>query len=172
MRLTLDSSRKTLVPLQTEINLIRNYLMLEQVRFSSSFRFEIEVDEDLDEYVVMVPPMLIQPNLENAVLHGLRYLEDREGELNIEFRHEGDKLLVIITDNGVGRKKAAEIKVKNRKSHQGVSTEITRERIDLLSRSLDRKLDFKVEDLEDESGPSGTRVTLILPLIEDDGFVE
>ena len=172
MRSTLELSRKKLVPLYSELSLVKNYLLLEQVRFNSSFDFEIEVDQDIDEYVVMIPPMVIQPNLENAILHGLRHKEGK-GRLMLRFKLDGDELLCEIRDDGVGRKKAMEKKAEKQRMHKGLSSNITKERMSLLSQSMERSFLYEIEDLIDENGkPSGTKVLLTFPLIEDDGFDE
>jgi anti-sigma regulatory factor (Ser/Thr protein kinase) len=170
MRLTLESSRQMLVPLQSEINLIKNYLALEQVRFNNSFDYSIELDEDVDEYVVMLPPMVIQPNLENAILHGLRHKEEH-GDLKVHFRINETELVCEIEDNGVGREKAKAKKAEKTK-RQGLSSNITQERMTLLSKSMERRFSYKIEDLFNNGEACGTKVVLTFPLIEDDGFGE
>ncbi len=172
MRLTLESSRNTLTPLHSEINLIKNYLLLEQVRFSHKFEFSIHVSESIDPYVVMLPPMVIQPNLENAILHGLRYKKEK-GILTIRFITTQEQLICEIKDNGVGREVAMAKKKKMEGSHKGLSVNITKERMGLLSKSFERSFEYKIDDLKSDKGEClGTKVTLTFPLIEDDGFDE
>lgn len=172
MRLTLELSRKKLVPLYSELNLVKNYLVLEQVRFNDSFNFEVNIDEEIDEYVVMIPPMVIQPNLENAILHGLRHKKER-GTLTVHFLINGEELICEIIDDGVGRKKAMAKKDEKLKTHKGLSSNITKERMSLLSKSMERSFMYEIEDLKSDAGEAaGTKVVLTFPLIEDDGFDE
>lgn len=172
MRLTLELSRKKLVPLYSELNLVKNYLVLEQVRFNNSFDFEVNVDAEIDEYVVMIPPMVIQPNLENAILHGLRHKKE-QGRLTVHFLIKEEELICEIIDNGVGREKALAKKVENPKTHKGLSSNITKERMSLLSKSMERSFMYEIEDIVNDGGEAlGTKVVLTFPLIEDDGFDE
>lgn len=172
MRLTLELSRKKLVPLYSELNLVKNYLVLEQVRFNDSFEFEVNIDEEIDEYVVMIPPMVIQPNLENAILHGLRHKKEK-GHLTVHFLIKEEELICEIIDDGVGREKALAKKAESSKAHKGLSSNITKERMSLLSKSMERSFMYDIEDLKSEKGEAtGTKVVLTFPLIEDDGFDE
>ena len=172
MRLTLELSRKKLVPLYSEFNLVKNYLILEQARFNNSFDFEINIDDEIDDYVVMIPPMVIQPNLENAILHGLRHKQG-QGRLTVHFLIKGEDLICEIIDDGVGREKALAKKAENPKSHKGLSSNITKERMSLLSKSMERSFLYEIEDLRNKEGQAtGTKVVLTFPLIEDDGFEE
>lgn len=172
MRLTLELSRKKLVPLYSELNLVKNYLILEQVRFNDSFDFEVNVDEEIDEYVVMIPPMVIQPNLENAILHGLRHKKEK-GHLTVHFLIKGEELICEIIDDGIGREKALAKKAESPKTHKGLSSNITKERMTLLSKSMERSFMYEIDDLKSGAGAAvGTKVVLSFPLIEDDGFAE
>ena len=172
MRLTLELSRKKLVPLYSELNLVKNYLVLEQVRFNNSFDFEVNLDEEIDEYVVMIPPMVIQPNLENAILHGLRHKKE-QGHLTVHFLLKNEELICEIIDDGVGREKALAKKVESKNSHKGLSSNITKERMSLLSKSMERSFLYEIEDLKNDNLEAvGTKVVLTFPLIEDDGFDE
>jgi hypothetical protein len=167
MRITLESSREPLVPLQNEILLLKNYIELEQLRFNSMFDYRIEVDEGLDPYEYSIPPMLIQPFVENAILHGLRHKTGGKGSLEVHFSISGNALVCTISDNGIGRVKSAEINAG--KPKKSLATAITRERIDLLERSRGERVKFEIIDLQDASGEaSGTRVVIHFPLIIPD----
>ena len=107
MRLTLESSMEHLHPVETEVSVLKNYLELEKLRFQEKFDYEIELDEEID-YDVGIPPMLIQPHVENAILHGLKPKKDK-GHLSIRFRLDGDFLICEIEDDGIGRKAAKEL---------------------------------------------------------------
>ena len=167
MRLTLESSRESVVPLFNELQLLKNYIELEELRFNHSFTHTLHVPEEIDTYETNIPPMLLQPFVENAILHGLRNREGDGGILLIDFKREDNRLLVTIEDNGVGRQKTAELNAKRGKT--SLATSITAERIDLLSKSLGQPVTLTILDLTDESGqPNGTRVTISFPMLADD----
>jgi len=167
MRITLESSRETVVPLQNEIQLLKNYIDLEQLRFNNKFQYFITVDDEVDVYDVQLPPMLLQPFVENAILHGLRNKEGEDGKLEISFLEADDHLVCTIEDNGIGRKKSAELNVgKNKKS---LATSITKERIELLSKSLGERVTFSIVDLENDMGEAmGTKVVITFPHLVSD----
>ena len=114
MRLVLEQSQKDFIPLQQELEMIKLYINLEHDRFKDKFEYELNIDGELDEDSLQIPPMLIQPYIENAIWHGLRYKEDK-GLLKIQYKLEGENILVRIEDNGIGRKKSREIKTKNQR---------------------------------------------------------
>jgi ligand-binding sensor domain-containing protein len=166
MRLTLESSRESVVPLFNELQLLKNYIELEELRFNHSFTHMINVAEEIDTYETNIPPMLLQPFVENAILHGLRNREGDGGFLLIDFKRVDNRLLVTIEDNGVGRQKTAELNAKRGKT--SLATSITAERIDLLSKSLGQPVSLTILDLTNESGqPSGTRVTISFPMLAE-----
>lgn len=101
IRSTLNASLKTKIPLEEEIEMLKNYLELEKTRFANRFDFHISVDKTIETFELEIPPLLIQPYVENAILHGLVHI-DRQGKLDIDYRMKEDLLLVTITDNGVG----------------------------------------------------------------------
>ena len=168
MRITLESSRETVVPVHNEIQLLKNYIDLEQLRFNNKFQYAIHVDDDVDVYESQLPPMLLQPFVENAILHGLRNKEGDDGFLEIRFEEANDHLVCTIEDNGIGREKSAELnKGRNKKS---LATSITEERIELLSQSLGERVSFSISDLKNESGAAtGTKVVITFPhLVADE----
>ncbi len=167
MRLTLESSRETRVPLQNELQLLKNYIDLEQLRFGQSFDYTIEVDDEIDIYEDHIPPMLIQPFVENAILHGLRSKSDGRGELTLRFDLKDDYLQCSIRDNGVGREKSRELSAKRGKS--SLATSITEERIALLSKSLGKPVRFQINDLQNDNGEAaGTEVIITFPQLASD----
>lgn len=168
MRLTLESSRESTIPLETEINILKNYLELEQLRFSSQFDYDIHCAEDLDVYTE-IPPMMIQPHVENAILHGLRPLEGRKGKVTIHFeRLGGDTVRVSITDNGIGRAQAAVIKAKSGAQHTSLAGTITENRMALMRKTGGGHYNMEIIDLEEAGQPTGTQVVLTLPGIFED----
>lgn len=163
MRLTLESSREGYIALETEENILKNYLELEQLRFSSQFSYHIEMEADLDPYTE-IPPMMIQPHVENAILHGLRPLENREGKVTITFKKgTSDTVVVAITDNGVGRKQAAAIKARSGVHHNSLAGEITENRMALMRKTGGGPYEMHIVDLMDGTQALGTQVVLTLP---------
>ena len=160
MRLTLESSMEHLHPVETEVSILKNYLELEKLRFQGKFEYHIEVDDEMD-YDVGIPPMLIQPHVENAILHGLKPLE-HSGKLDIRFILEDDLLIVEVEDNGIGRKRAREL--NKRKDHRSMATQINRDRLRLLRVSMSEKVDITIEDkLNSDGTAAGTKVVIKLP---------
>lgn len=156
MRLTLESSMEHLHPVETEVSILKNYLELEMLRFKDKFDYEIELDEEID-YNVGIPPMLIQPHVENAILHGIKP-KDSKAHLDIRFILDDDMLVCEIQDDGIGRK--ASRKLKRRQDHRSLATRINRDRIQLLGQAMNEDVSIKIVDLEN---PSGTRVIIRLP---------
>lgn len=160
LRKTLDYSMKPAIPLIEEINFLKTYIELNQLREADSFLYDFIYDEEEVDDFVNTPPMLVQPFIENAILHGL--YPKTEGPKNIQIRVEPktDFILWTITDNGIGRIKSAEIK----KQHSGTShgTQITSDRIKWMKNIYKQNLSFEYVDLE-----QGTQVLLKTPIIEN-----
>lgn len=168
IRQTLEFAARSSVSIKEEASFLENYIRLEQMRFEDKFTFKIEIcPPDLDSHRYQIPPMLLQPYVENAILHGLLHKEI-PGMLNIRFEPYGDDILgCSVEDDGIGREKSAEINRGRHKSHKSMGLDITKRRIGLLNQPGQK--DFKVEiyDRLDEYGkPSGTRVFLRIPLNE------
>jgi len=167
MRQSLDYSERESITLEEEIDFLNNYLALNQaLRYSEPFNYELHVDEDLEEDLITLPAMLVQPYVENALEHGIRLV--KQGHIQVLFSSpEGDEetLLITIQDNGVGRQKASQ-QVKLRKSdHKSMGTDITKHRLELLNRGIDTATAVEYVDLKDTDGSSaGTRVIISLPI--------
>ena len=162
IRMTLDNSTKKKIQLSEELSFLENYLLLEQRRLSNlNYTFVVEPDIDTDE--IMIPPMLLQPLIENSIMHGIRHLES-DGRITVEFKKEEDHLLrCIVEDNGIGRVKSKEIYSNQQKTHESRSTEITEERIKLLnSSSGDANIQLLYTDLCENGKSTGTRVELLI----------
>jgi tetratricopeptide (TPR) repeat protein len=143
MRTIMENSNKDFISLSTEIEQIKKYLELEKLRFSDKFEYQIEVDENIDIDSEKVPNMIIQPNLENAIWHGLRYKESK-GILKLIIKKEGAKMQVFIDDNGIGLKRSQEIKTKNQKMHESRGLKNVEERIKLLNEIYKLNIHFEV----------------------------
>lgn len=162
MRSMMESSGKDFILLGKEIELLKKYLDLELMRFEDTFDFTISVDEQLDSDTVYIPNMLIQPNVENAIWHGLRY-RNGKGLLQLCFTVEAGQMRVTVDDNGIGIAKSAELKTRNQKAHQSLGIKNVRERITLLNDLYGKKISYHLE--EKPSPGQGTLVEIIFPLM-------
>lgn len=164
VRNILDSSAEEYIPLEKEIETIRNYLELQKVRYAGKFDYSIDIDADIDTEHVLVPPMLAQPFIENAVEHGVRHRET-PGQITIRFKAEGSLIRFEVEDNGVGREKAREIESSKGSRHRSMATSITIDRLAAFNKKSKKKLGMEITDLKDENGEGcGTRVRFGIPL--------
>ena len=156
MRLVLENSRKAEVPLGTDLEALRIYMELEQARTNEKFEFSITVDPGIDVKNVMVPPLVLQPFVENAIWHGMDGKEG-QGHIELSIKQLGDQLIMAVSDDGVGRKMTVPVQDTSQKGSLG--TTITRERLDLLQKQKGRPAGFQyLEQLV------GTRVELTVPI--------
>jgi tetratricopeptide (TPR) repeat protein len=147
MRGVMENSSEDFIPFQQELDLLQNYLALEKTRFADKFDYEIEVDESLNTQSLKVPGMLIQPFLENAVWHGLRYRTEK-GFLSLKFKKNNDSLHIFIEDNGIGIEESKKQKTEHQKSRKGRGMKNTLERIRLLNDLYKKNIVCEVEDSE------------------------
>ena len=164
-RLILTVSEKRSIPLSTEVDILKKYLELEKMRFQETFDYEIIMDEDVDEGYIHIPPMIIQPFVENSIKHGLLHKEG-EKKLSIIFQLvPGDEYITcIIRDNGIGRKKAEEIRDAANYSYCSFSTEATKKRLQLIHDNINNQILLTYTDLKDETGAAtGTSVRIMIP---------
>jgi len=166
MRMILENSRQEYIPLVKEVETLKRYLDLQKLRFENKFDYVIHLDPSIPKHHVLVPPMLMQPFLENALEHGLNQIK-KKGLINISIAEEDESLLFEISDNGIGREKAAQL--KNQRSlghhHEPMATKITQERLEILNNSRKNKIRLNVIDLKDEAGnPLGTRIIFTIPV--------
>lgn len=165
MRMTLDMSNKTEVLLDDEIKMLRLYLELEALRFETDFTHSVVIDEAAETGHIHLPAMLIQPNIENAVKHGLLHKTGKK-ILDVQFSmNSPHTLCCTITDNGIGRKRSGEINEQRLKKHTSFSTGATQKRLELLNFQKKEPITLTYEDLHDAHGnAAGTRVTLVIPV--------
>jgi tetratricopeptide (TPR) repeat protein len=163
IRYNLESTRNAFVPLEHEIQALRNNLELERIRFNHSFDFKIVIDETIDPVNITIPPLLIQPFVENSIIHGLATVESG-GLLELEFRRNGNSIDAIIIDNGIGRAKSA-LKRKEKGVHKkSLGTQLIKERLDLYNKQGKTNSSFQIIDLFDENKKNiGTKVLLNIP---------
>jgi two-component system, sensor histidine kinase YesM len=158
MRSMMEHSNKDFVRLSEELEMVRKYLELEKQRFAQKFDYEILVNENIDPDAIEIPNMLIQPNLENAIWHGLRYL-DHKGLLQLKIEKTGTQIRVIILDNGIGITKSLELKTRNQQVHKSRGMQNTHERIALLNQLYHRNIRLHMRELD--APETGTEVQLI-----------
>jgi ligand-binding sensor domain-containing protein len=167
VRLTLQNSQAALISLESELEALQLYLELEALRFEQHFEFAIHLDKEIDAAMLMVPPLIIQPFAENAIWHGLMHKEDK-GHLVIDIFQKEDALYYRITDDGIGRKKAAELKSLSANTHRSMGMQITADRITLLQQQKFIDASILITDLVLPDGKAGgTEVVLKLPVIYD-----
>ena len=161
MRLILDNSRKPYIVFENEINTLKLYLELEKLRFDDQFEYEINYT-GIDEEFTFVPPMLAQPYIENAVLHGIRKVKN--GKITVDYKVEGKKMICTIDDNGIGRKKSLDLKTALNKKKSSLGIKVTEERIELLAKELNLVLEVKIIDKLDSNNKAiGTKVIIQMP---------
>ncbi|HZK07516.1 MAG TPA: two-component regulator propeller domain-containing protein [Bacteroidales bacterium] len=166
MRLILANSRQSMIALADEIKAITLYLEIEKLRFDNRFDYDIRLDPEIDEEFTGIPPMILQPFVENAIIHGLMH-KTTMGSISIVFIKKGNNLFCTITDNGVGRERAMEIKNESGLGTKSRGMIITNERLELLSQNVDEKFSVQIVDLKDAEGQAaGTRVELTIPIQE------
>jgi ligand-binding sensor domain-containing protein len=163
IRLILDNSRSETITIDKELETLKLYVSLESARFDNKFTCSYQVAEEVNVSSVMIPPMLLQPFVENAIWHGLMQKEG-EGTIAISIKKQDEEFLSIsITDDGIGREKAAELKSKSA-THNSHGLKVTSQRIEMMNKLNSTSAHVNVFDLHDEQGrATGTRVELIIP---------
>jgi len=164
-RKVLNNSRQRLITLHDEIEAMRQYLDLEQIRFRNSFTYTIEIDETIDTTFTRIPPMIFQPFLENSINHGIGLNEDRKGHIELKIEAVDEEYYrVIIIDNGVGREYAQNLRSNKLNSHKSIGTQIIEDRLTAINKLYNYHSLFEYIDLYDENNkPIGTRVDMVLP---------
>ncbi len=156
IRAVLDSSKNNLVPFQKDLETMQLYLEMEKFRCNNKFGYQIQVEPVLLHSDYKVPPLIVQPFIENAIHHGLLNKKGIDRQLDIFIKLENEHIIYSITDNGIGRQKAAGLKERNKPDHQSYGIAITRERIHLHNRNgIDD--DLVITDLSDEGIAVGTK---------------
>lgn len=169
MRKSLDYSDKEYISLEEEISFINDYLEINQkLRFEDAMRYVVEIEEDLEEDILGIPSMIIQPYVENAIEHGIRM--KKNGLIKIEFKtYDDNHILCTIEDNGIGRSAAAAYKAQKEDmaSYESKGTKITEQRLQLINKTSQRNLYVRTIDLvDDDAQPCGTRVEIRIPVSE------
>ena len=165
-RKILDVSGKQKIELAEEIDILTKYLELECMRFENDFSYKIHLSDNLDEDYTTLPPMLIQPYVENSIKHGLLHKKgSKQLDIYFELDEDANVLKCSVDDNGIGRQASASLHKNRSASHVSFSTSATEKRLRLLNQGKEEMIAVQFEDKEDESGnTSGTRVIIQIPV--------
>ncbi|MDB5273670.1 MAG: domain S-box protein [Chitinophagaceae bacterium] len=162
IRKILNSSVNTTIPLNTEIEILNSYITLEKLRFEGKFDHAITIDPNIEIDTIQIPSLLIQPYVENAILHGLMN-KNEQGFLKIDIALKDDFLLFVVEDDGIGREKAAAIKENHIIKEKSYGMLLTKERLEMINKAA--SVSVHIEDLKDnEQKPAGTRVTVSIKI--------
>jgi ligand-binding sensor domain-containing protein len=165
IRNILDNSERTYITISEDIEALTHYIELEKVRFKNRFNYSFEVDKNLDTNYYCIPPLLIQPYVENAIWHGLMHKQEG-GSIFISYEMVDEKIICTIKDDGVGRKKACELEKSS--VHTSKGTLITNERISILAKSHNIEIKCEIIDLYDKNKEAcGTKIEFYIPLITE-----
>ncbi|MCX6223401.1 MAG: histidine kinase [Bacteroidia bacterium] len=161
MRKVLEYSQYNYITLYEELEMIRLYLKMEHMRFSKKFDLEIKVDPKIDQHLVRIPPMLLQPYLENAILHGLQLIKHK-GLLEVLISDHADYMVIKIIDNGIGREKAKAIRERSGHKSRGLAN--IEKRIQLYNYISNKPLSVNISDIFNDQGEAaGTLVEITVP---------
>jgi len=164
MRLTLEYSQESLISLEKEIESLENYLELEKLRFDNKFDFTITKSQNIEDDIA-VPPLLIQPLIENAINHGL-IPQNKKGKIDICFALDEDNIIVCeILDNGVGINKSIENKKTSVNIHKSMALGIIKQRLSIIAKKTKKNARLETYQINDKAKQSmGTKVIVILPI--------
>lgn len=161
IRQTMDCAEKGTISISHEIKYLSRYIELEKMRFGHSFDYAISVDDAIDRDNTYLPSMILQPYVENSIRHGVRYKTDGQGLIEIKFRQQGEQLLCIVEDNGIGRGKARQFRSQVHVEYQSKGMTLASERIKALNRQHNAFVAIEVIDKMDaEKSPAGTRIVV------------
>ncbi len=164
MRMTLDFSRTEFSSVEQTIEYITAYIKIKSINLAEEINCKIKISDMVDLKKENISPMIVQPYIENAIIHGL-IPKQQNMQLFIEIKNELENILFIIEDNGIGRSKAEELNKKREQTHKSYGIQITEERIELINKIISKTIKTEITDLFDGKGnPSGTRVSLYFPL--------
>jgi LytS/YehU family sensor histidine kinase len=162
MRMILDNSRQEWVLLENEIRALQLYIELEAVRLKNSFSYSIKIDERVKSSVIMVPPMIIQPYVENAIWHGLLHRDMSGGLLRVQVVQQNDILFIEVEDNGVGRDEAEKLKSRFASHKKSLGMKITAERVDIINKTYKTNINVSVSDVRNNGHTAGTKVLITI----------
>ncbi len=163
MRLTLEYSKGSLIPIDKEIESLQNYLELEQLRFNNKFEFRIHSSASIEDDMAL-PPLLVQPFVENAILHGI-VPKEGDGRIEVYFNVISGQLVCTITDDGIGLSKSRAMKQNSVKAHQSMALEITKKRLEMMETSTQQKANVTMAEVHNiDNQIIGTKIIITLPI--------
>jgi sensor histidine kinase YesM len=163
MRLILENSRQDFVPVEKEINTIKHYLKLQSLRYKGKFEYRVEIDDEIDEETMLIPPMLSQPFIENSIEHGI-LPKGSTGHIEVKFTLKHDIINIDVIDDGIGFSGSSALKKERHPEHESLAMQITRERLLLIYKKYKRKISFTFMDiLDDDNKVKGARVSFAVP---------
>jgi tetratricopeptide (TPR) repeat protein len=163
MRLTLEYSKETLIPIDKEIESLQNYLELEQLRFNNTFEFKINKCKEIEDDVAL-PPLLLQPFVENAIIHGMNP-KLKNGTIAVDFVIKDESLVCTIIDNGVGINKSKALKASLVSMHKSMALDITQKRLQMMETTTSKQSRVTIEEINKKGEVLGTKVVMHLPLV-------
>ncbi|HEV8081944.1 MAG TPA: tetratricopeptide repeat protein [Chitinophagaceae bacterium] len=162
MRLILENSREQEVPLEKDLHALELYMQLEALRFKNKFAYSIETDSAIDKENTLIPPMLLQPFVENAIIHGVPNKEN--GLIKISVYKKEDMICCVVEDNGTGRENMVTFEQSENKTHKSLGMQIISERLNIINQIKKVKTAVNIFDLKDAENKSrGLRIELLLP---------
>jgi tetratricopeptide (TPR) repeat protein len=163
IRLMLENSEHQKVSLQNELDMLKAYIELEIIRFKGKIKYSIDVGENLDSESILIPSMILQPFVENAIWHGLLPM-DKKGEINIKIDEKEDYLQCRITDSGIGRQASMDLKKDSKHKKKSMGIKITTDRLKLLTKEKIKEV-INIIDLKDQDNNAlGTQVNILIPI--------
>lgn len=164
IRKVLQNNQSRLLPISDELETLKLYVSLEQLRFEQAFEYEVIIDKNVDIFQTLIPPMLIQPYIENAIWHGIMAKpKQTKGRITVEFLTTTEMLLIKISDNGVGREASQQLKRSN--NHQSLGMSISSARLEMVQRLYETKaISIEVTDLSENGQINGTLVQISIPV--------
>jgi two-component sensor histidine kinase len=164
LRLSLEVGKERYIAFETELSLLTKYLELEESRVHGRFSYRIDVSPEVQQDKIIIPGMLVQPFVENAIKHGLMHLQERHGAIAVGFAVLDGRLLCTVEDNGIGRDRARDIYAIGQPGHKSVGIELTKRRLELLHQEHKSNHLFEIQDIYSAEGqPGGTRVVFSIP---------
>jgi tetratricopeptide (TPR) repeat protein len=162
MRLTLEYSKESLIPIDKEIESLQNYLELEQLRFNNNFDFSITKSTEIEDDVAL-PPLLLQPFVENAIIHGV-IPKKTKGKIKVDFQIDKESLVCTIEDDGVGCETSKKVKENSVSVHKSMAIDIIKKRLEMIASSTHKNATISIEEINANNNNSGTKVVLKLPI--------
>jgi len=163
LRKVLDNSRSNFISLKEEINTLDLYLEMEKLRFDHNFSYKINIDPNLEIDEIPMPPMLIQPFVENSIWHGLQHSQKESKIIELDLKDKEGILIITIQDNGIGREASKKIKEQRLNTHKSHGLQVIKERVEILQNLYQLQIEIETIDLQGDD-IQGTKVIIRIPL--------